>query len=42
LLDPQAVKPGNDMTIGPNGEPGRSILTEEEIDALIAYLDSLT
>jgi cytochrome c oxidase subunit II len=42
LTNPQAVKPGNDMKIGPLGQPGRSILTEEEITALIAYLDSLT
>jgi cytochrome c oxidase subunit 2 len=41
LRDPQAIKPGNDMTIGPNSTPGRSVLTEEEIDALIAYLEEL-
>jgi len=41
LRNPQAVKPGNDMTIGPNNAPGRSILTEDEIDALITYLNSL-
>jgi len=41
LRDPQEVKPGNDMTIGPNGQPGRSILTEDEINALVQYLDSL-
>jgi cytochrome c oxidase subunit 2 len=41
LRDPQAVKPGNDMTIGPGGTPGRSGLSEEEIQALVAYLESL-
>lgn len=41
LTDPQAVKPGNDMTIGPGLTAGRSALTEDEIDALIAYLESL-
>jgi cytochrome c oxidase subunit 2 len=41
LRDPQALKPDNDMTIGPSRTPGRSVLTEEEIDALVAYLESL-
>jgi cytochrome c oxidase subunit II len=41
LRDPQHVKPGNDMNIGPNGQPGRSVLTEDEINALVQYLDSL-
>jgi cytochrome c oxidase subunit 2 len=41
LRDPQHVKPGNDMNIGPNGQPGRSVLTEDEIKALVQYLDSL-
>jgi cytochrome c oxidase subunit 2 len=41
LRNPQAVKPDNDMTIGPGLTPGRSALTEEEIQALIAYLEAL-
>ncbi len=41
LRDPQAVKPGNDMRIGPGGLPGRSILTDAEIQALVAYLETL-
>ncbi|HEX9311846.1 MAG TPA: cytochrome c oxidase subunit II [Actinomycetota bacterium] len=41
LRDPQAVKPGNDMTIGPGGKPGRSALTDDQIRALVAYLESL-
>jgi len=41
LRDPQHVKPGNDMNIGPNGQPGRSVLTEDEITALVQYLDGL-
>jgi cytochrome c oxidase subunit 2 len=41
LRDPEAVKPGNDMRIGPGASEGRSILTEEEIQALVAYLESL-
>ncbi|HEX9410493.1 MAG TPA: cytochrome c oxidase subunit II [Actinomycetota bacterium] len=41
LRDPQAVKPGNDMTIGPGGQPGRSVLSEDEINALVQYLGSL-
>jgi cytochrome c oxidase subunit 2 len=41
LRDPQEVKPGNDMTIGPGLTPGPSALTEEEIQALIAYLETL-
>jgi cytochrome c oxidase subunit 2 len=41
LENPQGSKPGNDMTIGPGGEPGRSALTDQEIRALIAYLESL-
>lgn len=41
LRDPQAVKPGNDMTIGPKSTPGRSVLTEDEIAALVQYLDGL-
>jgi cytochrome c oxidase subunit 2 len=41
LRNPQAVKPDNDMTIGPRLTPGRSMLTEEEIQALIAYLETL-
>jgi cytochrome c oxidase subunit II len=41
LTNPQALKPGNDMTIGPNSTPGRSVLTEDEIRALVRYLESL-
>jgi cytochrome c oxidase subunit II len=41
LRDPQAVKPGNDMTIGPGGRPGRSALTEAEVRQLVDYLESL-
>ena len=41
LENPQGSKPGNDMDIGPGGKPGRSALTDQEIDALIAYLESL-
>jgi cytochrome c oxidase subunit 2 len=41
LRDPQAVKPGNDMTIGPGNTPGRSVLSDDEIRALVAYLEGL-
>jgi cytochrome c oxidase subunit 2 len=41
LRDPQTVKPGNDMTIGPDAKPGRSVLTEDEINTLVQYLDTL-
>ena len=41
LRDPQAVKPGNDMNIGPGGKPGPSALTDAQIRALIRYLESL-
>jgi cytochrome c oxidase subunit 2 len=41
LFDPQAVKPGNDMDIGPGGQPGRSALSEQQIAVLVRYLESL-
>ena len=41
LRNPQAVKPGNDMQIGPGGQPGRSILTDAQIQSLVRYLESL-
>jgi cytochrome c oxidase subunit II len=41
LRDPQAVKPGNDMYIGAGGKPGRSVLSEDQIDVLVRYLRGL-
>jgi cytochrome c oxidase subunit II len=41
LTNPQALKPGNDMTIGPGNTPGRSVLNEDQIRALVRYLESL-
>jgi cytochrome c oxidase subunit II len=41
LRDPQQVKPGNDMQIGPGGTPGRSLLSEDQIQVLVRYLESL-
>jgi cytochrome c oxidase subunit 2 len=41
LTNPQALKPGNDMTIGPGSTPGRSVLNEDQIRALVRYLESL-
>jgi cytochrome c oxidase subunit 2 len=41
LTNPQALKPGNDMTIGPGNTPGRSVLTKDQIRALVRYLESL-
>jgi cytochrome c oxidase subunit 2 len=39
--DPQHVKPGNDMTIAPGLKPGPSGLSDDQIRALIVYLESL-